>query len=106
MFDFVINIFKAPFICIGWIIVGALAGALANQIMGRRGNPIINVFLGWIGVVVGNVVLGLFGLNSDVPNWGLGGVIASLIIGTIGAVIFIFVWRVVRGGSSSSPASS
>ncbi len=48
-----------PIICIGWIIVGAIAGGLARQLMGSKDQPFINdVVLGLVGSVVGGFVAG------------------------------------------------
>ena len=34
--DFINSIISAPFICIGWLIVGMLAGALAGFALGKK----------------------------------------------------------------------
>ncbi|MCA0457237.1 MAG: GlsB/YeaQ/YmgE family stress response membrane protein [Chloroflexi bacterium] len=85
-----------PIICVGWIIVGAIAGALARQIMRSQDQPFINdVILGLIGSVVGGFVAGLLGFAR--PDGGLDRVIINLIISVIGAVIVIYIGRLVRG---------
>lgn len=86
-----------PILCIGWIIVGALAGSVARQIMGSKDQPFINdVILGLIGSVVGGFVAGLLGFGN--PNTGgLERVIVNFILAVIGAAILIFIGRSIRG---------
>ena len=85
-----------PIICIGWIIVGAIAGALARQIMGSKNQPFINdVILGLIGSIVGGFVAGLIGIAR--PDGGLDRVIINLIISVVGAIIVIYIGRMIRG---------
>lgn len=85
-----------PIICVGWIIVGAIAGVLARQIMGSKDAPFINdVVLGLIGSIVGGFVAGLIGIAR--PDGGLDRVIINLVISVIGAVIIIYLGRMIRG---------
>ena len=94
--DVIGNIIAFPFVCIGWLIVGAIAGALAHQIVGGRDEPLINdIILGLIGSVVGGFIIGLF---MDVSNRdGLGGVLLSIVVATIGAIVLIVIGRMLRG---------
>lgn len=85
-----------PIICIGWIIVGAIAGAVARQIMGSKNQPFVNdVVLGLIGSIVGGFVAGLVGIAR--PDGGLDRVIINLIISIVGAIILIYIGRLIRG---------
>ena len=93
--DFVTELVKSPFICLGWIIVGALAGAIAHSIMKSRGSLVGDIILGLIGALVGGFVMGLIGIGK--PDGGLMLVIVNLIIATVGAVILIAVGRIIRG---------
>jgi uncharacterized membrane protein YeaQ/YmgE (transglycosylase-associated protein family) len=84
-----------PINCIGWIIVGAIAGALARQLTGSKDEPFINdVVLGLLGSVVGGLVAGFFGYGGT--GGGIERVIINLIIAVIGAAIIIFVGRMLR----------
>jgi uncharacterized membrane protein YeaQ/YmgE (transglycosylase-associated protein family) len=90
------KIISAPFICAGWIIVGAVAGALARRIMGAKDRPLINdLVLGLIGAVVGGIVAGWVGFGS--PDGGLTRVIFSLITATAGAALLIYAGQLIRG---------
>jgi uncharacterized membrane protein YeaQ/YmgE (transglycosylase-associated protein family) len=78
---------------IGWIgaiIVGGLAGWLAEMFMKSGTGIFMNIVLGIVGAAVANFLLGFFGV-------GLGGWIGYLIAGFIGACILIFLWRAIKG---------
>lgn len=73
-----------------WLIVGAVAGWLASQIMksgglSLTGNHLVDTIItGIIGAFVGGWLLGLLGVSFG------GGIIGSIISALIGAVVFIF----------------
>jgi len=75
------------------IIIGGIAGWLAEQFMKSDMGLITNILLGIVGAVLLNLVLGLFGL--DFTGW-----LAYLIIGFIGACILIAIARAMRGSRS------
>lgn len=90
------SIIASPFICIGWIIVGAIAGAVARQIMGAGDRPLIqDVILGLIGALVGGFIASL--LNLYKPDGGLGLLLVNLVIAIIGAIILIAIGRALTG---------
>jgi uncharacterized membrane protein YeaQ/YmgE (transglycosylase-associated protein family) len=90
------SIIASPFICIGWIIVGAIAGAVARQIMGSGDRPFIqDVILGLIGALVGGFLAGL--LNLYKPDGGIGLVLVNLVIAIVGAIILIAIGRALMG---------
>lgn len=78
---------------VGWIaaiIIGGIAGWLAEQFMKSNMGMIMNIVLGIVGAIVANALLGLFGVS-------LGGWIGFLIAGFIGACILIAAARAIRG---------
>jgi uncharacterized membrane protein YeaQ/YmgE (transglycosylase-associated protein family) len=78
---------------IGWIaaiIVGGIAGWLAEQFMKSNMGLLMNIILGVVGAIVANALLGLLGVS-------LGGWIGFLIAGFIGAVLLIAIARAIRG---------
>lgn len=94
--DFIGNLIASPFICIGWIIVGAIAGALARNITGSKDAPFIwDVVLGIIGAIIGGILAGFVGVGPSANTNGITLVIVNLIIATIGAVILIGVRRLI-----------
>ncbi len=90
------GIISAPFICIGWVIVGILAGALARRFMGSRDYPLIQDFLlGIAGALVGGFLANLFGLSR--PDGGLSAFLTSIVVATVGAMLLIGVRRAITG---------
>ncbi|MGB8568264.1 MAG: GlsB/YeaQ/YmgE family stress response membrane protein [Pseudolabrys sp.] len=78
---------------VGWIaaiIIGGVAGWLAEQFMKSEMGLLMNIVLGIVGAVIGSAILSFFGVN-------LGGWIGYLIAGFIGAVLLIGIVRMVRG---------
>ena len=85
---------------LAWIIIGGIAGLLASLLVRGTGLGIIgDIIVGIIGAVLGSFLLtlvlpGTFSFTGF--NWG------SLIIAFIGAVILLFIVRLVRGQSASA----
>lgn len=81
-----------------WIIVGLIAGWLANLVM-RGGGPygvIGDIILGIIGALVGGFLAGaLFGIPDPISGFD----ISTLLIAFLGAVIVIAIVRAVTGRS-------
>jgi len=50
---------QAPFLCCAWLIIGAIAGALARRVMGSQDEPIwSDLILGLAGAIFGGFVTG------------------------------------------------
>jgi len=75
---------------IAWIIVGLLAGWLATKILGGRGGMNYKLAVGLVGAVVGGFLFEKLRLEVVPDFWG------NLITATIGAVIFLLIWRAIR----------
>jgi uncharacterized membrane protein YeaQ/YmgE (transglycosylase-associated protein family) len=75
-----------------WIIVGGIAGALAKLIMpgDDPGGFIITILLGIAGAIIGGFLAALIGIGG-------GGIIWSIIIATIGAIILLAIYRLIAG---------
>jgi uncharacterized membrane protein YeaQ/YmgE (transglycosylase-associated protein family) len=73
-----------------WLVIGAVAGWIAGQIVKGDGFGLIgNIVVGIIGSVIGGWVFGTYVV-------GTGGIVGAIIGSTIGAVILLFVLRIVR----------
>ena len=72
------------------IIIGGLAGWLAEQIKHSQMGLFANIILGIIGAVVLNFILAAFGMAYT--GW-----VAYLVVGFIGACLLIAAGRAVRG---------
>ena len=78
---------------IGWIaaiVVGGIAGWLAEQFMKSDMGLLMNIVLGIVGAAVASWLFSLIGFSFG-PGW-----VGYLIAGFIGAVILIFIVRMVR----------
>lgn len=84
-----------PLICVGWLIIGAVAGAIARSLLKSTDAPLIqDIILGLAGSVIGGFVAGLLGMGPG----GAGGVervIINLVIAVVGAVILLAISRAV-----------
>jgi uncharacterized membrane protein YeaQ/YmgE (transglycosylase-associated protein family) len=75
---------------IAWIIVGLIAGWLAHTILGGRGGIFGNIAVGLIGAIFGGFLFEKLNLHVMPDFWG------NLITATIGAVLFLLIWRAIR----------
>jgi len=74
-----------------WIIIGLLAGWLANVFLGSRGGGVFyKLAVGLIGAVVGGLI---FDALHIVPEDNF---IGNLVSATVGATVFLLVWRAIR----------
>ena len=81
---------------LSWIIIGLIAGALAKLIMpgDDPGGIIVTILIGIAGAFVGGFLAGLIGLGG-------GGLIWTIIIATIGAIILLAIYRAIAGGRTA-----
>lgn len=68
------------------LIYGAIAGWLANTIMGGKSSLIRNIVIGVIGGFVGGFLFQILGFYAS-------GVLANMIVSVVGACVFIFIGR-------------
>ena len=82
---------------LSWIIVGLIAGWLANQVMrGGRGNAATDIVVGVIGALVGGfLATNLFGVPNAVNGINVG----SIVVAFLGAVVAIAIVRALPGRS-------
>jgi uncharacterized membrane protein YeaQ/YmgE (transglycosylase-associated protein family) len=77
---------------IWWIIVGMIAGWATGKIMKGSGYGfIVDTVLGIIGAVVGGYIAGALGISPQ------GGMIYTILIAIVGAVIVVFLFRLITG---------
>jgi uncharacterized membrane protein YeaQ/YmgE (transglycosylase-associated protein family) len=75
---------------IWFLLIGLIAGWLAGQVMKGGGFGIIgDMIVGVIGAFLGGWLFGLLGISA-------GGLIGSLITAFVGAVILIFLLRLIK----------
>jgi uncharacterized membrane protein YeaQ/YmgE (transglycosylase-associated protein family) len=78
---------------IGAIIVGGLAGWIAEKVMRSDMGLLMNIILGIVGALVANAIL-VAVMGDTLEGW-----IGQLIVGVIGACILIAIFRLFRGRS-------
>ncbi len=81
---------------VGWfaaIIIGGIAGWLAEKFMNSDMGIIMNIVLGILGALILNAIL------MAIVGGTLGGWIGQLVVGFIGACLLIWIVRMVRGRS-------
>lgn len=76
---------------IGWIIVGIIAGWIAEKIMGRDDSLIMNLIIGLVGAFVGGGILKLLNIG------GSNGWILSIVTAVVGAVVLLWIVGLIRG---------
>jgi len=76
---------------IGAIIIGALAGWIAEKLMRANHGLLTNIILGILGALIFNAIL-VFFIGG---TWG--GLIGQLVVAVIGACLLIWVYRAIRG---------
>ena len=75
---------------IWWAVVGLIAGWAAGRIMKGGGYGVVmDIVLGIIGAVIGGWVLGVLGVHA-------GGFIGTILVAILGAVILIWITRLLK----------
>lgn len=79
---------------LGWIltiVIGGIAGWIAEMIMKANHGLFPNIILGIVGAIVANAIL--YALLGST----MGGIIGQLVVAVIGACLLIWVFRLIRG---------
>jgi uncharacterized membrane protein YeaQ/YmgE (transglycosylase-associated protein family) len=77
---------------IGAILIGILAGWIAEKVMRRNHGLLMNLIVGVVGAFLGSFI-------ATTLHLGIGsGVIPSLIVATLGAILLLFIVGLVRPG--------
>ena len=74
---------------LAWLVVGAIAGFLASEIMGTREGLVLMIVLGIVGAIVGGWVAADLFKIADVTGINL----TSIVVAVVGAVIVIVLYR-------------
>jgi uncharacterized membrane protein YeaQ/YmgE (transglycosylase-associated protein family) len=75
---------------VGAVIIGILAGWIAEQVMGREHGLITNLVVGVVGAF-------LVALLANALGVGFGGFWGSLIVSTVGAIVLLAIVGMLRG---------
>lgn len=73
-----------------FLVIGGVAGWLAGQIMKGKGFGVpVNILVGIIGAFIGGFLLDVIGFSAN-------GLLAQIISATIGAVVLLYVVRLLK----------
>ena len=73
-----------------WLLIGAIAGWIAGNIMRGGGFGLLgNIVVGIVGALVGGWVFGLLGIAA-------GGTLGSLVTAVVGACVLLFIVNLVK----------
>lgn len=75
---------------IGFLVIGLLAGFIAEKVMKSNHGLLTNLVVGVIGAYLGGFLANIIGIS-------FGGFLGSLVIATIGAIVFLFLLGLVKG---------
>jgi uncharacterized membrane protein YeaQ/YmgE (transglycosylase-associated protein family) len=78
-----------------WILVGAIIGWIATEIMHDRSNLLINIIVGIVGAFVAGYLLTPFFHISTINQGAYS--IPALLVSLGGAIILLFVVNLIRG---------
>jgi uncharacterized membrane protein YeaQ/YmgE (transglycosylase-associated protein family) len=89
---------------LGWIILGLIAGLIAKAIMPGKdpGGVIITILLGIAGAIIGGFagrMLFGYGRADTAGDMSQPGVIMSLVLAVVGAIILLVGYRLITGRS-------
>ncbi|MAB00812.1 MAG: GlsB/YeaQ/YmgE family stress response membrane protein [Stappia sp.] len=73
-----------------WIVIGLIAGAVAHRVLDSRGGFLGSLIVGLVGALVGGYLADILRLHVT------GGFIDQLLVSTLGAILFLFIWRKIR----------
>ena len=80
---------------VGWIIIGAIAGALAGRVVDGGGFGIVgDIIVGIVGALLGGLLAHVLGIDSSA------GLLGSFLLALIGSVILLAILRLFSRGAS------
>jgi uncharacterized membrane protein YeaQ/YmgE (transglycosylase-associated protein family) len=84
---------------IGWLIIGALAGWIASMIAGTNAQQgwLMNIIVGIVGAFIGGFLYSLLTGVQFMADFNL----FTLVVATLGAIVLLFLYRLVAGRSTS-----
>lgn len=74
------------------IVIGIVAGFIAETVMKSNGGIWTNLFVGLVGGVLGNAVAGAMGLTAIGD-----GILDRVVVSACGAILLLAIWRAIKG---------
>ena len=75
------------------IIIGLIAGYVSQRATGSNHGLFANLVFGLIGAFIGGIIASVLGIPPPV------GFLANLVVATLGAMLFLYVLRKIRGAA-------
>ena len=75
---------------ISTVVIGLIAGWIAQYLMGRSNGLIGTLMIGLVGAFIGPIMLQVLGI------WHDAGIVPTLVVATIGSVVLLFVLGMLR----------
>ena len=75
----------------GFIIIGLVAGYIAERLTESDHGLLTNLVVGLIGAFIGGIIASVIGIPPPA------GFLANLVVATLGAILFLYLLRKVRG---------
>lgn len=86
------GIFSTVWAWIVWIVIGGIAGAIADQLVqGNKLGILGNIIVGIIGGLAGGIILSLFGISVNGIFW-------TFVTALVGAIILLWIVGLLTGG--------
>lgn len=73
-----------------WIVIGGLAGYIAEKVTKSDHGLLTNIIIGMVGSVVGGYIARVLDLQLA------GGFLDQLVVATLGAILLVFLYKQVR----------
>ena len=81
---------------IGMLIIGILAGYIAEKVTSSDHGLLTNLLVGIAGSFVGGTLANV--LNIQFYGW-----LGNLIVASVGAILVLWIWRSIRGPAQPTP---
>jgi uncharacterized membrane protein YeaQ/YmgE (transglycosylase-associated protein family) len=74
-----------------WLVVGLVAGVLASYVMKGGFGLVGDIIVGILGAILGGWLFGVLGWSVPLP-----GILGTILVAFIGAVVLLFILRLIR----------
>lgn len=75
------------------LIIGAICGAIAEQVLGFGFGWILTIILGIVGGIVGDYIF------TDILHLAISGVLGNIIFGAIGSIVVLYGYKLISSRS-------
>ncbi len=82
----------------GTLLIGGLAGWIASKVMKTDNGILLNIIIGIVGAYIGAFLANALGIKIGLifSGWFIG----NLVVAIVGAVVLIWIYRLIKGGKN------